>query len=98
MTNVEAAACGTPAIAADSPGLRDSVVDGQTGMLVPAGDAEAFAAAMNRLVDAPELVEQLGREGRTFAEGLTWEDAATRTREHIEETILAASEGRRTSR
>lgn len=97
MTNVEAAACCTPAIAADSPGLRDSVIDGETGILVPPGDDGAFATAMRRLVVNPVLVEQLGRQGRTFAQGLTWDDAAQRTRDHIEETILAAGEGRRTN-
>ncbi|MEZ4455982.1 MAG: glycosyltransferase [Gemmatimonadales bacterium] len=35
ITVMEAAACGTPSIASDSPGLRDSVVAGKTGWLVP---------------------------------------------------------------
>ena len=38
ITNVEAAACGTPAIAADNSALRESVRDGETGFLVPTGD------------------------------------------------------------
>ncbi len=92
MTNVEAAACGTPAIAADSPGLRDSVIDGQTGMLIQAGDVEAFAAAMRRIVVDADLVERLGSGGRTFASGLTWEVAASETYDHLKETILAGSE------
>ena len=39
ITVMEAAACGTPSLASDSPGLRDSVRDGETGYLVPHGDA-----------------------------------------------------------
>ncbi len=39
ITNVEAAACGTPSLASDSPGLRDSVRHGETGFLVPHGSA-----------------------------------------------------------
>jgi len=96
MTNVEAAACGTPAIAADSPGLRDSVVDGETGILVPPRNIAGFSTAMSRLIEDPPLVERLGQAGRRFAEGLTWDDAASRTREHINETILAAGERRET--
>src|SRR5688572_8078905 len=38
LTNVEANACGTTCVAADSPGLRDSVRDGTTGLLYPYGD------------------------------------------------------------
>ncbi|HKP77471.1 MAG TPA: glycosyltransferase family 4 protein, partial [Longimicrobiaceae bacterium] len=37
ITNVEAAACGTPTVASDSPGLRESVVHGRTGLLYPHG-------------------------------------------------------------
>ncbi|MBW8772170.1 MAG: glycosyltransferase family 4 protein [Gemmatimonadetes bacterium] len=43
ITNVEAAACGTPSLASNSPGLRDSVRHGETGFLVPHGDAAALA-------------------------------------------------------
>ena len=39
ITNLEAAACGTPVVASNSPGIRESVHDGETGYLVPHGDA-----------------------------------------------------------
>ena len=84
---MEAAACGTPAVASDRPGLRDSVLDGQTGFLVPHGDPEALATALVRLSTEPELVERLGQAGRRFAETLSWERAATETERHLEETI-----------
>lgn len=84
ITNLEAAACGTPTIASDSPGLRESVVDGDTGYLVPHGDVLALAAAMRRLaVDRP-LTERLGAGALRFANGFTWEHAATRTVTHLE--------------
>ena len=38
ITNLEAAACGTPVVASNSPGIRESVRDGETGYLVPHGD------------------------------------------------------------
>src|SRR5439155_250742 len=46
ISNVEAAACGTPALASDSPGLRESVRHAETGFLVPHGDARALADRM----------------------------------------------------
>jgi len=79
ITNVEAAACGTPSLASDSPGLRDSVRDGETGYLVPHGDAAALAERMLQLAADPALMEQLGRQARPFAEGLSWERAADET-------------------
>jgi len=47
ISNLEAAACGTPVIAANSPGIRESVIDGETGFLVPADDPQAMTAAMS---------------------------------------------------
>ena len=61
--SMEAAACGTPSIASDSPGLRDSVRHGETGYLVPHGDVEALAARMLELAGDPALVARLGAGG-----------------------------------
>jgi glycosyltransferase involved in cell wall biosynthesis len=83
ITNLEAAACGTPVIASDSPGLRDSVRHGETGYLVPHGDVSALTAAMRALIDAPDRVTSLGRHARAFAETLTWDRAARETEAHL---------------
>jgi len=87
ISNLEAAACGTPVIAANSPGIRESVVDGETGFLVPQDDPEAMAAAMRGLVQSPDLVNVLGAAGRKFAETFTWDRAANETLAHLEEVI-----------
>ncbi len=87
ITNVEAAACGTPALASDSPGLRESVLHGATGFLVPHGDAAALAARMLELAVDPARVAVLGRGGRAFAEGLSWERAARATEAHLQRTL-----------
>lgn len=50
-------------IASDVGGLRDIVVDGQTGFLVPPGDPDALAAAMRRLIDDPALAATMGQAG-----------------------------------
>jgi glycosyltransferase involved in cell wall biosynthesis len=83
ITNLEAAACATPVIASDSPGLRDSVRHGETGYLVPHGDVGALVNAMRAIADAPNLVTNLGRAGRIFAETFTWERAARETEAHL---------------
>jgi len=83
IVNVEAAACGTPAVASDSPGLRESVRDGVTGILVPHGDAAALAEALERIATERELVAGLGRDARHFAETLSWERAADLTEAHL---------------
>jgi len=90
IVNVEAAACGTPAIASDSPGLRESVRDGQTGILVPHGNAPAFAQALERFVARPDLVTSLGRNARQFAETLSWDRAADLTEAHLLEFSQSA--------
>ena len=91
ISNVEAAACGTPALASDSPGLRESVRHGQTGYLVPHGDANALAERMLALAADAALVARLGRAARTFAEGLSWEGAARATEAQLQR--VAAQSG-----
>ena len=89
ITNVEAAACGTPSLASDSPGLRDSVRHGETGYLVRHGDAGALADRMVELAKDPAQIERLGSQARRFAEGLSWERAADATEEWIQGMIGA---------
>ena len=91
IANVEASACGTPAVASDRPGLTDSVVNGETGFLVPHGDPASLALTMLRLAADPALVERMGQAGRRFAEGLSWERAATETERHIQETVTRSA-------
>lgn len=87
ITNVEAAACGTPALASDSPGLRESVRHEVTGYLVPHGDWRTLADRMLALAGDRSLVERLGTAARTFAEGLSWDVAARATRAHLGHVI-----------
>jgi glycosyltransferase involved in cell wall biosynthesis len=70
---------GTPVIASDAVGAAAGglVVDGRTGMVVPAGDADALAARLTALATAPELRARLGAEARAHVAGYTpehWAD------------------------
>jgi glycosyltransferase involved in cell wall biosynthesis len=87
LTNIEASACGTPVVASNSPGIRESVRDGETGFLVPHGDAAAMAQALQRLCASPELVARIGERGRQFAESFTWDRAADETVAHLQQVV-----------
>ena len=52
---LEAQACGLPVVGADTPGVAGVVAAGRSGLLVPPGDAAAFAAAVGRLLVDPAL-------------------------------------------
>jgi glycosyltransferase involved in cell wall biosynthesis len=73
---LEAMACGAPVIASDLPVLRD--VAGEAAMYVPASDAEALGAAMQRLLTDQPLRERLRMAGLTRAQQFTWEASATK--------------------
>ncbi|HEX5387550.1 MAG TPA: glycosyltransferase family 4 protein [Gemmatimonadales bacterium] len=85
ITVLEAGACGTPTLASDSPGLRDSVRAGETGLLVPHGDISALAGRMLALAGDAELVGRLGAAARRYAEAHTWGAAADATERQLEE-------------
>jgi len=58
---LEAAAAGKPVVASRATGAVDSVLDGVTGMLVPIGDAQALASAIECLLNNPALAHQMGK-------------------------------------
>ena len=87
ITNVEAAACGTPAVASDSPGLRESVRDGETGLLVPPRRRRGARAGLRALARTGRCVARLGRGARAFAESIPWSRAARETGDHLEAAV-----------
>jgi glycosyltransferase involved in cell wall biosynthesis len=70
---LEAMAHARPVVATSVGGLRDLVVDGETGLVVPPGDTQALRAALRRLLGDRELRQRLGRGGRDRArERFSW--------------------------
>ncbi len=67
---IEAMLCGLPVVASDIPGPREQVVPEETGLLVPAHDARALAAALTRLIAEPDTRARMGAAGRVRAEVL----------------------------
>ncbi|MGH7556275.1 MAG: glycosyltransferase family 4 protein [Gemmatimonadota bacterium] len=81
ISSLEAQRVGTIAIVSDSPGLRETVVDGETGLVVPHGDVGALADAMERAIDRPEERAALEAAAVERARQFSWDAAAERTLE-----------------
>jgi len=74
----EAMALGLPVVASDVGGIPEVVRDGQTGLLVPPGDVDALAAALDRLAADPDLRARLSAEAGARAAGYAWPRLAAR--------------------
>jgi glycosyltransferase involved in cell wall biosynthesis len=72
----QALACGTPLVTADTPAARELLVDGESALLVPAGDPNALAAALQRLAADAALAGKLSEGGHAAY------------REHASEEVL----------
>lgn len=78
ISNLEANACGTPVLAADVPGLRDSVSVGESGLLYPFGDVGKMAENILSILTDTLLREKLEQGGLKWASNFTWEKTAER--------------------
>ncbi|HEY1321042.1 MAG TPA: glycogen synthase [Streptosporangiaceae bacterium] len=67
IVNLEAMACGTAVVGSRVGGIPEVVDDGETGLLVPADDPAALAAALNTLLADPGLAAAMGQLGRKRA-------------------------------
>ena len=75
MVGIEAMACGTPVIASDVVGHRDSVPK-EAGVLVPYGDSRSMADACIRLLSNPSLYDEMRAGGLEWAQRFSWEKTA----------------------
>jgi glycosyltransferase involved in cell wall biosynthesis len=87
---MEAAAMSKPVVATDVRGCREAVVDGVTGLLVPARNGAALADGIQRLLCDPELARRLGAAGRARAEKLYDERAYFERTEAVYRRLLEA--------
>jgi glycosyltransferase involved in cell wall biosynthesis len=84
----QALACGTPLVTADTPAARELLVDGESALLVPPGNADALAGALRRLSQDPELAKRLSQGGRAAYEAHASEEVlGVRWRELIERAV-----------
>lgn len=80
LVALEAAACGTPVVAAAVGGLRTLVEHGRTGFLVEGRDPAVFASFADQILGAPAFAAELSQHAAVRARGYTWSTAAARLR------------------
>lgn len=76
ITNLEANACGTAVISADSPGLRDSVKNDVSGVLYPYGNVEALATSIIDLLHDAQRLSRLSHDAVDWARQFSWDQSA----------------------
>ncbi len=87
ITNIEANACGTPVISADSPGLRDSVKPGVSGLLYEYGNISELADKITQVFENKELKKQLSKGAVDWAKKFSWDKSAELMLKKCEEVI-----------
>jgi glycosyltransferase involved in cell wall biosynthesis len=76
LTAIEAQACGTPVVCADSPGLNEVVADGRTGYLYPYGDIEAMGARIKDLLTDHKKWQEFSSAAKSWSARFSWDTAA----------------------
>jgi glycosyltransferase involved in cell wall biosynthesis len=82
MNVIEANACGTPCVAYDVPGLRESVIHGKSGFL--ADDDDQFTEHLLKIVEEPSLREDLSNGAVAWASEFDWDKTARQTVQILE--------------
>jgi glycosyltransferase involved in cell wall biosynthesis len=85
---MEAAACATPTVAYDVTGIRDSVVNGKTGILAPFGSTEALAQSLLLILENEELRNEMATRARERSTHFSWDSTAN----SVERTLTVATE------
>lgn len=76
LSYLEASAAGLPVVGYRTGGVREVVVEGETGYLVDEGDVEGLAHKLSSLIKDEEKREAMGRMGMNWAKGFSWEKSA----------------------
>ena len=88
---MEANACGTPVIATDVPGLRDTVVNGETGLLVPYRHVESLSSAILQILIDDGMREKMSRRAIEWASNYSWERSAREFLGILKESVSVES-------
>jgi D-inositol-3-phosphate glycosyltransferase len=92
ITPVEAMACGTPVVGTAVGGIKTTVVDGETGYLVPPNDPETLAERLAWLHQHPQVAQRMGWAGmRRAYQNFTWRNVATQVANIYENAIESAA-------
>jgi len=98
IINLEAMACERPVVASAVGGIKEVVVPGETGLLVPPADPAALADAIVQVLRDPERAREMGLKGRRRVEDrFSWTAIAERTRAMYDALIQERKQGRQKS-
>ena len=86
LTSIEANSYGTPVVASDVPGLRDSVKNPHTGYLVQYGNEDKFAEKIKSLLSDKSVLKKMGRNSVSWAKKFSWDKSAKELLEIIRHT------------
>ena len=90
IVNLEAMACGTAVVGSRTGGIPEVVADGETGLLVPPGEPEPLAEALNALIRDPDRAAAMGQAGRKRAVAeFGWSAIAAQTAALYAELVTA---------
>ncbi|HVD01100.1 MAG TPA: glycosyltransferase [Candidatus Dormibacteraeota bacterium] len=92
LVGLEAQACGCAVVASNVAGLASVVRDGVTGYLVDGHEAAEWADRLGRILDDPELAEQMGRRGVLLAQRFPWGLAADRIWATLEPILTTSTQ------
>lgn len=81
---IEANSCGTPVVGSNVCGLRDSILDGQTGLLFPYGDSHALAGCLKALLLDERRQRQLSKAALEWSKCFDWDRTAAACLEVLE--------------
>ncbi len=89
LTVTEAGACACPVLAANSPGLVDSVKEGYNGFLYSVGNIDDLSQKMDYLLTNNQILNELSKGGVSWSHQFTWEKAADQTETLLKEIICS---------
>jgi len=84
LVNIEANAVGTPVLGYNVSGLKDSVIDGKTGLLVEKGDISGIAEKALRLLNDEKRYAEMRKKAMKWSRNFTWEKSGRQSLELIE--------------
>lgn len=91
INNIEANLCGTVSISNNVAGLKDSVIDGETGLLYENSCPEGFCQKVASILHDPERLNALGENAKRRALGMSWDAMAEKMRHVIDEILVGTS-------
>jgi glycosyltransferase involved in cell wall biosynthesis len=87
ITNIEASACGTPVLASNVEGLRDSVKQGENGYLFEYNNIEEFCKKALEILENKTLADRLFQSSRKWAKNFSWDKSTQETENFILECL-----------